>query len=91
MSKSFERRVADVFGALDSLAPKQEKSSLRSTTDSSRECSVDVMTKRYLACKLTCMYPQSVFQPEQLSQNIIKLPISRQLFGLELRIHIFSR
>ena len=44
------------------------------------------------------MYPQ--FQPEQLSQNIIKrqfddilrqLPfddILRQLFGLELRIHI---
>ena len=36
------------------------------------------------------MYPQ--FQPEQLSQNIIKLPqfddILRQLFELELRIHI---
>ena len=41
MSKSFESRVADVFGALDSIAPKQETSSLRNTTDSPRECSVE--------------------------------------------------
>ena len=37
--QSFERRVADVFGALDSIAPKQEDSSLRHTiNDSPREC-----------------------------------------------------